>query len=222
MNLWNEYRKKVDWKKYESYRVKLRLVDIVGGLPKNPDMMEAWINASNKAKTSAEKKRIKEAHEEELKDIEEEEAEKKAIGFARVDGQLVIEGRQVKAMLKEVANIIKDDVPGAKDGKVAALKSKVAERLFVKETYISLGRTEPDEVDEHPISVMTRLGPRTSIKRCEICKDAEIEFTLLRKIKGPVSEKIMLAILDYGQENGLGADRSQGRGRYEVISVEKC
>ena len=141
-----------------------------------------------------------------------------------MNGGLAIEGRQIKACLKENANIIKKGMPKScgKDGVIAALKNKVAEQLFVEENYIPIGRTEPDEVLEKPISVMTRQGPRTSIKRYEICHDVEIEFTLKRLARGgEVTEKVMLAILDYAQDMGIGADRSQGRGVFEVLSVEK-
>ena len=38
MSIWSEYKKKVDWKKFVEYRVKLRVKDLVGGLPKDPDL----------------------------------------------------------------------------------------------------------------------------------------------------------------------------------------
>jgi len=221
--LWKEWKAKQNWEPFDRYRVRLRLKHIVGGLPAVPEIIKTWVETRNADKTAEEQKLMINAHIDELPEVADEVAEKKTIVFPRVGGQLAIEGRQVKAMLKEAANVVKNSLPRGcgKDGKIAALKSKVAETVFVEEEYISLGRAEPDEVIERPISVVTRQGPRTSIKRCEVCRDVEIEFHLRRLRGGEVSEAVLLAILEYAQQMGLGADRSQGRGVFEVVDVEK-
>ena len=222
MDLFSKYKKE-GWDFFDNYRCRIKVGTLVGGKPKNPELIEAWVNAKCKDKTEAERKRIRDAHVDTLDDEVDGQREKSAIGFARVDGQLAIEGRQVKAMLKEAANIIKDKLP-IKDGKISSLKSKVADQVFVVEEWIKLGRTDPDDVDERPIHVMTRQGPRDSLKVCEILRDVEIEFTVRRLSasgKSSVPEKVLMAILDYAQSIGLGADRSQGAGVFEVLSVEK-
>ena len=71
---------------------------------------------------------------------------------------------------------------------------------------------------------MTAQGPRDSIKRVEIVNSCKVTFTLKRRKgsgKDSVPEKVLLGILDYAQSIGLGADRSQGYGTFEVLSVEK-
>lgn len=223
--------KKSGWEPFDTYKVKVRFRNIVGGIPANPELVQTWVDAKNKDKKQAEREKIAQAHRDKTEELSEELAERNGIGFLRdEDGELVIEGRQIKAMLKESANIIKDTCPtgSKKDGKpvfgVKQLKSKVADQIFVVEEYIKLGRTEPDEIVERPIHVMTPMGPRDSIKVCEVCYGVEVEFTVKRHKgtgKMAVPEATLLGILDYAQNIGGGSERSQGKGTFEVLSVEK-
>jgi hypothetical protein len=219
MDLWKKHRKS-GWDPFDTYRVTIKLKDIVGGKPASPELIEKWVAATNKAKSDEDRSRIVDAHLETLGEVTGDKTEQQTTVFARVDGGLAIEGRQVKAMLKESANIIKSIGPD----EIKNLRSKVADQVFVADEYIPLGRTAPDQYLERPIHVMTAQGPRTSIKRVEIVEGAEITFTIKRrrgKDKQSVPETTLLAVLDYAQTVGLGADRSQGFGMFEVVSVEK-
>jgi hypothetical protein len=222
MDLWQKH-KASGWDAFDTYTVDIRINHIVGGKPASEDMIEKWVSATCKQKTAEERQSIIDAHAEDLADITDEKASKQMVIFGRDDSGLYIEGRQVKAMLKEAGNIIKSIAPG--EGGVKNLKSKVADQVFVSEEKIPLGRDEPDRVVERAIHVMTAQGPRTSIKRSEICDDVELQFTVRRRKgadKMAVPEKVMLAILDYAQTVGLGADRSQGFGQFKVLSVTKA
>jgi hypothetical protein len=228
MNLFEKH-KKSGWKAFETYRVKIKCRDLVSGIPKDPELLRKWINARCKDKTEAEREAIRLTHLEHLEEVIDETADKQAIGFLRMeDGQLAVEGRCIKAMLKEAGNIIRQIAPGGKPKKgkngITALRSKVADRVFVVEQYIPLGRTEPDSVEERPIHVMTPQGPRSSIKRFEVLYGVEVDFTVkrCRDPKGEgVPEEALLAILDYAQTSALGTGRSQGTGTFEVLNVEK-
>lgn len=228
--LFERYFQKNDWKKFDTYAVTLEITDIVGGIPLNPELIETWVNQTNKKKSTERRKKIIEAHREVLEELEDESRESKGIGFHRVDGELVIEGRQLKAMLKEAANILREIVPTGqtKDGKpvygIPQLQSKVADQVFVSEKFVSLGRDRPDDIRERPIHVMTAQGERDSIKVYEICYDAVVTFTLRRlrnKGRMAVPEEALMHVLNYGQSLGLGADRSQGYGTFKVIDIEK-
>lgn len=222
--------KKTGWDPFDRYRVEVRVGHLVGGLPMTTKLVESWVNATNKDKKAEDREAIRGAHVDTLPETVDEKKEKQGIGFARVDGQLCVEGRCLKAMLKEAANIIKDSCPSnsavneSTGTGIAGLKAKVADQVFVSEEYIPLGRTEPDRIVERPIHVMTPQGARDSIKVCEVCDDVVIKFTV-RRHKGmkkqAVPEKTLLAIVDYAQNVGLGADRSQGYGTFEVLSVVK-
>lgn len=227
-NLFSKFKKDSDWKPFNRFAVKLCLVDIVGGIPKNPKLIEGWVNATNKDKTEEERKAIIEATREELPDLSDDVVEKTSVGFKSDENGLYIEGRQLKAMLKEAGNIIKNIAPGKKKVKkemvegtgITNLKNKVADQMFVEEVKVHLGREKPDEIEERPIHVMTAQGPRDALKRVEICYGCEIGFTISLRRESEITRDTMFAILDYNQMLGLGADRSQGRGRFEVLSVE--
>lgn len=219
MDPWKKHQK-TGWNPFDSYRVTIKLKNIVGGKPATPELIEKWVAATNKEKSSEKRAEIVNAHLETLGDVTDEKMEKQTTVFARVNDELAIEGRQLKALLKEAANIIKSIGPDD----VKNLRSKVADQVFVDEEYVLLGRTEPDKHLERPIHVITAQGPRTSIKRVEIVEGATINFTVKRRRgrdKQSVPETTLMAILDYAQSIGLGADRSQGFGLFEVISVEK-
>jgi hypothetical protein len=132
---------------------------------------------------------------------------------------LYLENRNVKAMLKESANIVRKFYPNAK-GKSPPLKSQLAERVFVKPDRVYLGRAQPDGYLEKPIHVMTAQGPRTALKRVDHCDDVKLELALKVLDDGLITEKILRGILEHAAENGLGTDRSQGSGTFEILRFE--
>lgn len=214
------------WSPFDEYHVRMVIPELVGGVPKHKDLLKGWINATNKEKSDEDRQKLIEASITELPDLSSEKEDKSWVGFKQDDKGLYIEGRQVKAMLKESANIVKKEVPVPKNieksGKgIAALKSKVADHVFVVEDKIYLGREKPDLQEERPIHVMTAQGPRTSVKRSDIVKDVTIDFTVRRFCDTAVPEVSLFAILDYCRNLGLGADRSQGKGKVAEIFIEK-
>ena len=210
-NLWEQH-KKSEWNAFDTYLVTILLKNIVGGKPATADVIAKWIDATCKKKKDEERQKIKDAHVETLGELTDEKASKQMCVFARLDGELCIEGRQVKAMLKEGGNIIKKIAPGEPIG---MLRSKVADQVFVVEDYISLGRAEPDEVIDRVIHVMTAQGPRDSIKRVEIVNSCKVTFTLKRRKgsgKDSVPEKVLLGIrLREGVDVGVLSDSERAR-----------
>lgn len=230
-----EFKKQFQPTLFDEYRVKLFLNDVAGGTPMNKDLIGPWVNATCKEKSEEERKKIVDATIEDLPEVSEEKEAKSWVTFKRDDeGYLFIDGRCVKAMLKEAANIIKDVAPngGKQKGKnagknvgVTALKSKVADRVFVAEERVYFTKNgerirDPDEREERPVHAMTPQGPRSSLKRSDILKDVEVEFTLRRLATSDVPHEALLACLVYAQALGLGADRSQGRGTMKEVECE--
>ena len=91
---------------------------------------------------------------------------------------------------------------------------------------VYLGRKEPDGQEEGPIHVQTAQGPRTAIKRVDYVEDVSLSFEVwtLKKQNNSDAEKKrhigkedLEKMLALAQENGLGADRSQGSGKFDVI-----
>lgn len=207
--------------KWEHYRVELLCERLTGGLPAHEELLGAWMESRNAkpltppdvaARTSEPIDRVaaQEARVAELAD-DEEIARRHTVVFARDAGGLpAYEGRQFAGALKEAANILK------KPFDVNNFRARLVERVFVCEHYASFP-SEALSIEERTISVMTRQGPRTSIKRSEVATNVQIAFTLHVLADGIVKPTFLEQMVLYTCLNGLGADRSQGSGRCRMV-----
>ena len=204
---------------WNHHRLTFHLDDIAGGLPTDARLIDAWQQArwSKVAKLLPEDPQNPEEAAKRTRELLGPEVPEEAgwTTFARDDQQrLCIEGRQIKAALKESANILKTLI---KIGdKTVPLRARLAERVFVVERLLPLlpERQEPDDTIERAIHVMTAQGPRDALKRTDIVRKAELVCTLKVLNDGMFTHDILSTLLDHGSENGLGADRSQGFGRF--------
>jgi hypothetical protein len=126
---------------------------------------------------------------------------------------LYIEGRQVKAAIKEAANVRwpKERWGPSRKGTL----SFFAEHVFVQEDVLPLGVTEPSEVVQR--FVHTFRG--SSISYDEVVADAKVTFTVATDHEFTNEQWALLWLT--GEQEGLGANRSQGFGRYEVIGWDR-
>ena len=198
---------------------------LCGGIPKSPEAIDGWIRAVVENKNRLEQiiadTKI-EMKTDALTDEQIEELKQACwIGFKSNGAGLYIEGRQVKAMLKEAANVIKNRLD------MTAFKARVAERLFIRNDTIPLGVDAPSGSHESMIHAMTASGPINALKRVDYVTQPTITFHLKalnepfvnkKKEKLPVLDALRL-LLEYGSENGLGADRSQGYGQFDVLEI---
>jgi hypothetical protein len=210
----------------------LHLYSIAGGVPSDPTVAEAWIRSKVQGPDDMLKRMAEEAIAARFPegfppgpagDAGRKEAEEQAIrdlnrlkhlnGFKRDANGLYIEGRQVKAALKEGASI------AAAAGKLALQKwgytnkyiqGFVAEHIVVPDEIIYLGRDEPDVIVQS-FPENKRIGQR-GIQLTEVCRDVDITFTV--KSDWGFTQKEWAMIWLTGAEEGLGACRSQGYGRY--------
>lgn len=138
----------------------------------------------------------------------------------RTFGQLYIDARQLKAMLKEAALIAgsADHVSMTKWGKTnKSLKGFLAEHLFIEEERAYMDRTEPDAIVQSFVHTWRGAG----IKLEEHVYGAELEFTIVCDYPFEEHEKDFFAkILVVGEMNGVGASRSQGYGRFAVTRFD--
>jgi len=223
---YREVIKKHEESMYDFYRVKLKAVELVGGTPKDPEMIKGWLGATCKAMAQEERAKIVEAKVEAMAQVVEEEVEATGTTFlSDPELGLYIEGRQLKAMLKEAANIMRSTVPSKKkDGErgIANLKSKMADHVFVDEYRVFLNRQKVDKTIQRPIHIEDGpRGPRSAIKVSDIVENVELEFTIRRLRHGEVPEAALYLCLHYCENLGLGADRSQGFGKFKVLDVQK-
>lgn len=201
------------------YEVTISVDEIVGGTPSDPKVAEGFIKT--KLATDRDdliREMVANTMVERGMDadqaIEEATKNKHLNGFKRLpDGQLCIEGRHVKAMLKEAANI---RWPKGRWGESKkGTKGFFAEHVFVEEDAIALGVTEPTRINTR--FVFTWRG--TGIQLEEIVENAQITFHIVTDHEFSDNEWGQLFVT--AEQNGLGAARSQGFGTFAVISFER-
>jgi hypothetical protein len=136
-------------------------------------------------------------------------------------GELYVEGRHVKAMLKEAAMIAvgSGHVDGKKWGTTnKAMKGFLAEHLFVLEDQLPLEVTEPTEIVQSFVHTFRGSG----IKYEEHVRDVEVKFTIVADYDFAGRDPEFFGkVFVIGEQNGLGASRSQGYGRFVVTRFER-
>jgi hypothetical protein len=96
---------KMDSDLYTKIDVKIKTDRIVGGTPKSKSVIEAWQKAVGATKDQTQKM-VDEMGDQVITDEEmQENIEKAWTGFRKDEKGLYIEGRQIKAMLKESGNV---------------------------------------------------------------------------------------------------------------------
>lgn len=217
------------WK--HTYEVTLRFQDIAGGVPSDPKVAEGWIKS--KIKDASKEDRIRQAVQQmmaernisEAQAVEELNKHRNVNGFWRdpATGQLYIEGRQVKAALKEGVSVAvaAGNLEARKWGKTnKGAISYAAEHIQVMTGQVLLYHEDWSAVKEptrvlqtFPVNPITK---QTGIQYTELCEHVLTKFVVATDCDD-FTEKVWATIFLTGGLQGLGASRSQDRGRYEVI-----
>ncbi|MCC5574541.1 hypothetical protein IMZ11_02660 [Microtetraspora sp. AC03309] len=236
---------------FVTYRVTLRCIDkLVGGIPSDESVIKGWLKSRMEIKdrdldelteqTLKERFPDRQPSADELADaLLESDAAPSINGFKRhpTSGELVYEGRCMKAAIKEWANsaypgtewpgkadVLKATSKGGEKAKGGTfrkgLMSTLVERVFVDEIYIGLGVTEPTAVEERIKHVMTPQGPRSSINRVEYVQEPELSFTL-RVRDDFLPMEAWGRIWQAGEQIGIGADRGRSDGRFELLAFDR-
>lgn len=218
---------------YVGWRVKIRFRDTVeGGIPLDPEMIRNWLYAM-KAKG---KLKLEDAEIEELirktteqvyvPEIPEEEREKVETerkvksswqGFKTDEKGLYIEARQVQACLKEVVNTLK--MAKALPGLRQLLQHGTYVRGEAGGTEIHLGVMEPDASRESIVHT-PRFG--SSFKRNDYVDKPLVEFYVYyAKVGQLMTDDRFVRIMMAARENGLGTNRAEGVGKFDILELEK-
>lgn len=206
---------------YDIYAVTIRMRQkLCGGIPRNKELLADAVRAHTGFDDQETERQIKELGE----GVVDEIVEKSWNGFVSDAGGLYLPAFQVKAMFKEVASLQR--LTTEKRGS----KQVLQHGTFVVKApdgsdRIHFGKTKPDGSDEGPVHVMTPQGPRTAIKRVDYVMGAELTFHVWvygthASESRHIGEDDIIELLKLAQENGLGADRSQGQGTFDVMSFE--
>lgn len=212
-----------------TFQGSLHFIDQVrGGTPSDPNKAEGWL----KTKLSTTDQQIQALVAQTMveRGITAEQAVvevnklKHLNGFKRDELGLYIEGRQLKAALKEAcvvalsANKIVNKGWGATK---KSLRPFLAEHVIVDELRLHLrdddGKviTEPTGVDQRFVHTFQGNG----ISYEEFVTECNVDFTI--KTDWPFTRHNWAMILLTGGEQGLGATRSQGHGRYIVTKFDQ-
>jgi hypothetical protein len=214
---------------FDSYRVKayphrfhaeLLIGTIAGGIPTNDRVAEAWL----RTKLAASDDLIREAVATTMveRGVTADEAAKivdegrHLNGFKRdPEAGLYIEGRQIKAAIKEAASVAgaAGTIPRTKYGLTNKnVLNFVSEHIFVLDDRIPLGTAEPSGVVQRFIHTFRGTG----IQYEEYVEDAKISFTVVAD--WDFGEEFWAHLWLTGEQQGIGASRSQGFGRYTVTT----
>ena len=214
---------------WTEYRVTMRFTEnLMGGVPKNPDLIADWLNARKATEPEFEKRKVQadmvgevletidELVEEATETIGSAEEMRAWTGFQQDDLGLFVRADHVKAHLKDCANVLR----GYLDLK--ALRSKVADRVYPFPKRIRLERdgavlTAPDGFWEHPVHVITLQGRRSALKRTDYVEGVTIVVEPLKVLADKmITLPLLQQMLEYGGIHGFGAERGLGYGQYEA------
>lgn len=219
---------------YTQYRATLRFKNlIVGGIPSDKSVIEGWIRSRMDLGDAAISELVEQTVEERgvltpdeaIEAVMQSELAPSVNGFKRDDnGELCIEGRIVKAALKEWMN---SAYPGTKfpgktkiEGLRKGLMGYAAEAVRVDDLLIGLGVKEPTAIEERIKHVMTPRGPRSSINRVEVVEQPEVTFTISVR-DDFIPEDAWARIWSVGEAIGLGSDRGRSDGQFELTEWQR-
>ncbi len=217
-------------------RVTIKVLNrLVGGTPSDPKLIEGWLKANMPEVEELERAKLAATTLQEVGSTVDEASKGMWTTFKRDETGIYIEGRQLKAAYKEAANILRDvfmkqerkgkDESAKAKSRFTALRSKLAERLFIEEAKVHMRdeagelMLKPSGTEERPIHVLTPQGPRTALKKFDYATTPTLSFHIWWMDDGIIGDDILMPMLEYMGANGLGADRSQGEGIFEVVEV---
>lgn len=223
------------------YAVEICVGTLVGGVPRDKDKLAAWIGGKLEGKDEIIQQAIitkqlelleTATAKDPLATVSVEEAtlaviqERHLNGFLGDSNGLYLEGRCVKAMLKESGSIRyagrKWKAGDATHGK--GTKNFFAEHVFVPEERIYLLKDgvpvkKADRIIQRFVHSTGPRGPRTSISTEEAADHVTLRWTIVSDYEFTMAEFSDWMVT--GQFNGLGTARAQGYGTFVVTGFDR-
>lgn len=214
MSVFDQYKAKAWPHRFEAT---IHLPTIAGGTPTDPKVATAWLKTKLAAPDDLIREKVAEIMVE--RGVTADAAADALVdlahltGFKRDEQGLYLEGRCMKSAIKEAASICMaaGKLPISRWGLTnKGLKSFVPEHIFVLDDRMHLGVAEPTGVVQR--FVMTWRG--TGIDYREYVEDAKLSFTVVSDWDFTHEQWAMIWLT--AEQNGVGASRSQGFGRFTV------
>jgi hypothetical protein len=229
----------------------LQIDSLVGGIPTDPRVAESWLRTKLAGNPDdVIRRKVLETMEERGVDAEQAtkivEELRHLNGFKRLrcdncpsddlmrrcqEGrhQLYIEGRQLKAAIKEAASVAgaTKKIPLKSWGETRkGLLNFIAEHVCVEQSTLPVFQRESEDSDLIACYEPSEINQRfvatwrgTGIQYEEIIHNAVIDFSILTD--HPFTEENWAMIWLTGEQQGIGATRSQGYGRYTITKWEQ-
>lgn len=199
----------------------LHIGTIAGGVPSDEHVAEGWLRSKLADRDDLIREAVATTMAERGITAEEAAREvdmlKHLNGFKRDSAGLYIEGRQLKAAIKEAVSVAvaagKIRQRGWGKTNKGAL-SFVAEHVQVMEDRLPLGIAEPTGIMQRFIHSFRGTG----IQYEEYAENVKVGFTIGCDYDFTDEEWAMIWLT--GEQQGIGASRSQGFGRYQVTRWE--
>ena len=206
------------------YAATITVTNLAGGVPSDPNVAKGWLGTKLADKDDLIRDLVAQTMVERgiTADEAAEEVDKlkHLNGFKRNEHGLYIEGRQLKAAIKEAAGVARaTDKLKMKWGTTnKGVLGFVAEHIMVVEDTLQLDVTQPSRVLQS-FPKNPRTG-QTGIQYTEVIDETSFDCTIIADYKFSDQEWAMLWLT--GEQQGIGASRSQGFGRYEVTRWEQA
>ena len=217
---------------FTQYRVSLQFTnEVMGGVPQKPEIIESWLRqrilGGDEELRLALIKTLDDldidvpadaTREDVIEAAQEMAATRNGNTFRRDENGLFLAAYQIKAALKESTNIL---FAGERWGVTKkGPKSYLAERVFVDEERVHLGRLEPDGTHMQVGHVTGPRGRRSTLTYYDYCVQPEITFTV-SSLQDSITFDQWKDILRTCQREGIGALRSLGYGQFRITGFDK-
>ena len=195
---------------WTKWKVALRINRIYGGQPVRPDVYDKWLEMRG-FRPAEIKAKIEEARA--AGTITDEDEGRGCTTFPANDDGPYLDAYQVKAMMREAMTVT------GMAKKHRGLRQALQHGVFVSPQEIPLGR-DIEGAEEKIVHAMTPKGKIAAFQRSDFIVDADVEFEV--KTCSPMFfQTTLTTLLEVGSEIGLGANRTRGKSKFEVLEIEK-
>ena len=208
---------------WTTYHVELQIRELLcGGVPKDPSTLLTFTRVRTGHEDDITTGQVEELEETVTPDTLSPDNLKNVTTFQRDEHGLFLHERNIKAMLKECAQVL------GFNKKLRGLKQVNQHGLFVK------GQLETDRVyleDPETGEYMTAVSGElvspvhawtgSSIKRTEYVQRPILRFDLWVLADSPWTDEAWQRVWMLAQENGIGACRSQGYGKFDLLAFTR-
>lgn len=208
--------------RYKKFNCQILVNTLVGGTPDDPKVVKAWIEKNLGVDNQELIQSMVATTMVEL-GLEQDEAVEQTVKTMKLNrfkrdatNGLYMEGRHVKACIKEAANIAwpkRQDWGPSRKG----TRSYWAEHVFVPEDRIYLGVQEPSGILQSFVHSFKVHAPKYE----EFCTDVKLSFTVKCDAGDNIKPEEFATMFSIAQNMGLGSGRSQGYGTFQVVSWDE-